>query len=79
MPTKSAWYRSEGLRANIPPKANLKPKPDFSTWLYSERSLIKRFFSKLKHSRRVATRYPEMAEYSLAMVQLGAMRLWLRI
>jgi transposase len=46
--------------------------------LYRERNLIERFFSKLKHFRRVATRYDKLAENFLAMVQLASMRLWLR-
>jgi transposase len=39
--------------------------------------LIERFFSKLKHFRRVATRYDKLAANFLAMVQLASMRLWL--
>ncbi|MEG8223960.1 hypothetical protein OSJ57_25720 [Sphingomonas sp. HH69] len=37
-----------------------------------------RFFSKLKHFRRVATRYDKLAANFLAMIQLASMRLWLR-
>lgn len=44
---------------------------------YTERNLIERFFSKLKHFRRVATRYDKLAAHSLGMVQLASMRLWL--
>lgn len=46
--------------------------------LYRERNLIERFFSNLKHFRRVATRYDKLAANFLAMVQLASMRLWLR-
>jgi transposase len=45
---------------------------------YRERNLIERFFSKLKHFRRVATRYDKLAANFLAMIQLASMRLWLR-
>ncbi|HEU4968450.1 MAG TPA: IS5/IS1182 family transposase, partial [Sphingomonas sp.] len=41
--------------------------------------LIERFFSKLKHFRRVATRYDKLAANFFAMVQLASMRLWLRV
>ncbi|MCW2396649.1 transposase [Sphingobium sp. B8D3C] len=34
--------------------------------------------SKLKHFRRVATRYDKLAANFLAMVHLASMRLWLR-
>ena len=43
-----------------------------------ERNLIERFFSKLKHYRRVATRYDKFAANFLAMVQLASMRMWMR-
>ena len=65
----------KGSFANIPPK---RRRLYFSTWLYRERNLIEHFFSKLKHFRRIATRYDKLAENFLAMVQLASMRLWLR-
>ena len=73
-----ASMRERGAMANIPPKSNRRFKPYFSTWLHRRRNLIERFFSKLKHFRRVATRYDKLAENFLAMVQLASMRLRLR-
>jgi transposase len=35
------------------------------------------FFSRLKHFRRIATRYDKLAANFLAMVQLASLRLWL--
>ena len=43
-----------------------------------QRNLIERFFSKLNHFRRVATRYDNLAANFLTMIQLASMRLWLR-
>jgi hypothetical protein len=37
-----------------------------------------RFFARLKHFRRVATRYDKLAGNFLATIQLASMRLWLR-
>ncbi len=74
-----ASLHEKGAFANISPKLNRRSKPYFSTWLYLERNLVERFFSKLKHFRRVATRYDRLAENLLAMVQLASMRLWLRV
>ena len=73
-----ALIEEKGATPNIPAKANRKWKPCFSNRLYRERNLIERFFSKLKHFRRVATRYDKLAANFLAMVQLASMRLWLR-
>jgi transposase len=69
--------QDQGATPNIPPKSNRRWKPCFSKRLYRERNLIERFFSKLKHFRRVATRYDKLATNFLAMVQLASMRLWL--
>jgi len=43
------------------------------------RNLIERFFNKIKHCRRVATRYDKLAANYLAFVQLASIRLWLRV
>ena len=69
---------AQGAVPNIPAKSNRKWKPCFSKTLYRERNLVERFFSKLKHFRRVATRYDKLAENFLAMVKLASMRIWLR-
>ena len=73
-PTASAKeIQEQGATPNIPPKSNRRWKPCFSKRLYRERNLIERFFSKLKHFRRVATRYDKLAANFLAMVQLASM------
>jgi hypothetical protein len=41
-------------------------------------NLVERFFNKIKHCRRVATRYDKLAANYLAFVQLASIRLWLR-
>ncbi len=69
---------SQGAVPNIPAKSNSKWKPCFSKTLYRERNQVEYFFSKLKHFRRVATRYDKLAENFLAMVKLASSRLWLR-
>jgi len=43
-----------------------------------QRNLIERFFNKLKHFRRVATRFDKLARNYLAAVLLASTRLWLR-
>ncbi len=55
---------------NIPAKSNRKWQPGFSEVLFRERNLVERFFSKLKHLLRIATRYDKIAENFLAMVHL---------
>jgi transposase len=67
----------QGATPNIPAKRNRKSKPCFSKRLYRERNLIERFFSKLKHFRRVATRYDKLAANFMGFVKLAATAIWL--
>ena len=50
----------------------------FSKTLYRERNQVERFFSKLRHFRRIATRHDKPADNFLAMVKLASVRLWLQ-
>ena len=68
----------QGAGPNIPAKSNRKWRPCFSKTLYRERNQVERFFSKLKHFRRIAIRYDKLADNFLAMVKLASMRLWWR-
>jgi transposase len=43
--------------------------------LYRQRNLVERFFNKLKHFRRIATRYDKTARNFLAATLLAATRL----
>ena len=67
-----------GAWANTPPKANRKDPICFSKYLYKARNLIERFFNKIKHCRRIATRYDKLAENFLAALKLAAVRIGLR-
>src|SRR6478735_1153106 len=71
--------RQRGAWANIPPKRNRTAALCFSPYLYRARNLVERFFNKIKHCRRVATRYAKLAANYLAFVQLASIRLWLRV
>lgn len=76
------WVREltmkKGAWANIPPKSNRRNPICFSPYLYCGRNQVERFFNKIKHCRRVATRYDRLAANYLAFVQLASIRLWLR-
>jgi transposase len=69
---------SRGGRAHIPTCRDRKIQRSVDRSLYRERNLIERFFNKLKHFRRVATRYDKTARNFLAAVLLAASRLWMR-
>ncbi len=68
----------QGAWPNIPPKSNRKDPICFSPYLYIARNLVERFFSKIKHFRRIATRYDKLAANYMAMIKLASIRVWLR-
>ena len=68
----------QGAWANIPPKSNRKDPICFSPYLYKARNLVERFFNKIKHFRRIATRYDKLAANYMAMIKLASIRVWLR-
>lgn len=76
------WLRrsieATGAVPNIPSKANRRWRACFSRVLYRERNRIERFFNRVKHCRRIATRYEKHAANFLALLKLAAVRLWLR-
>ncbi|ADU15350.1 hypothetical protein Astex_3736 (plasmid) [Asticcacaulis excentricus CB 48] len=68
---KKAW-------ANIPAKSNRKASFAFSGWVYRQRNLVERFFSKLKQFRGIATRYDKNPLNFLAAVKIVASRIWIK-
>lgn len=70
---------ARGGWANIPPRRSRREPICFSPYLYRDRNLVERFFNRIKHCRRIATRYEKRAANFLAFVKLSAIRLWLRV
>ncbi|WP_413783209.1 IS5 family transposase [Endozoicomonas montiporae] len=66
-----------GAEPVIPPrKGRLQPRL-YDRELYKERNLVERLFQKLKHFRRIATRYERLGRNYLGMLQLTASLVWL--
>jgi transposase len=69
---------ARGVAAIIPPKRNRKVQPVIDGYIYALRNMVERCFSKLKHSRRLATRYDKSAESYVGFVLVASIRLWVR-
>ena len=69
---------SRGGRAHIPTQRDRKVQRSVDPAIYRQRNLVERFFCKLKHFRRVATRFDKLARNFLAAVVLASSRIWLR-
>ena len=64
--------------AKIPTRSNRKVQIQFEPITYALRNRIERFFNKIKHSRRVATRYDKLASSFLGFIQIATIRIWIR-
>ena len=69
---------SRGGTAHIPTQRDRKVQRSVDRDLYRQRNLIERFFNKLKHFRRIATRFDKTAQNFLATALLASIRLWMR-
>jgi len=67
-----------GGRGHIPTQRDRKVQRSVDPVLYRQRNLVERFFNKLKHFRKIATRYEKTAQNYLAAVLMACARLWLR-
>lgn len=73
-----ADLETRGVAAVIPAKRNRKVQPVIDGHVYALRNIVERCFSKLKHSRRLATRYDKTANSFLGFVLVASIRLWVR-
>ena len=63
--------RISGAIAVIPARKNRLEGRDYDKTIYKERHYVERLFQKLKHYRRIATRYEKLARNYMAMLSLG--------
>ncbi|MEM6849712.1 MAG: transposase, partial [Pseudomonadota bacterium] len=67
-----------GATPVIPPRHNRRNPHPCDWTLYKERNIIERMFSKLKHFRRVATRYDKLLDNFIGFVTIASIHLLLR-
>lgn len=70
--------KAAGMKAVIPSNRSRKKRIRHDKVLYRERNRIERCFNKLKHFRRLATRYDRRARHFLAFLCLAGCMLWIR-
>lgn len=72
-----AYVTSLEADAVIPPKNNRTEQREIDRELYKDRNKVERFIGRIKHYRRVATRYEKTARNYLAMLHLVSAMVWL--
>ncbi len=66
------------IEAVIPPKKSRTDQRDYDVFRYKERHLVECFFNKIKHFRRIFSRFDKFAEKYLAFVHFVSTLIWLR-
>ncbi len=67
-----------GAEAVIPTLKTRTVQRDIDTERYKDRNVVERFWAKIKHDRRVATRYEKTAQNFLAFVHVASIMILLR-
>ena len=68
---------AKGAQAVIPPRAHRIQPRTFDRHIYKARNLVERFFCRIKHFRRIATRYDKLDKRYEAFIAVAAAWIWL--
>ncbi len=67
-----------GIEAVIPPRSNRREQREYDRHLYRERHLIECFINKIKHYRRVFSRFEKLSKNYLGFLSFVSALVWLR-
>lgn len=72
------YLHQEGIEALIPSRSNAKQPRTYDKVVYKERHLIECFFNKIKHYRRVFSRFDKKALNFLSFLHFVSVLIWTR-
>jgi transposase len=72
------FIEARGGQAVIPPRKNRTQLREYDRERYKDRHLVERFWNKVKHYRRVATRYEKTARNFLAFIHVASIMVLLQ-
>jgi len=67
-----------GAEPVIPPRSNRKQQHHYDRHLYKERHLVECFINKIKHYRRIFSRFDKLAKRYLGFLSFVGALIWLR-
>jgi len=73
-----ATVSARGATAVIPPRKNRQQPREYDRHVYKERHLIECFFGKIKHYRRIFSRFEKTARNYMGFLRFVAALVWLR-
>lgn len=72
------YLLDRGIEAVIPPHQRAKILREYDEWLYHERHLVECFFNKIKHFRRIFSRFDKLDSSYLGFLHFVSALIWLR-
>ena len=72
------YLLERGMEAVIPPHQRAKILREYDEWLYRERHLIECFINKIKHFRRIFSRFEKLDSSFLGFLYFTGALIWLR-
>ena len=72
------WLQEQGMEAVIPPHQLAKKAREYDTWWYRERHLVECFINKIKHFRRIFSRFEKLDCSYLGFLHFVGTLIWLR-
>ena len=73
-----ATVNARGAVAVIPPRKNRQQLREYDRYSYKERHLIECLFGKIKHYRRIFSRFEKTARNYMGFLRFVAALVWLR-
>jgi transposase len=73
-----AWAQANQMEEVIPAKANRKVPREYNRWSYKERHMVECMLGKLRHYRRIFSRFEKTMRNFMGMLTFAAILLWLR-
>jgi len=72
------YLLERGIEAVIPPHQRAKVLREYDEWLYRERHLVECFINKIKHFRRIFSRFEKLDSSFLGFLYFTGALIWLR-
>ncbi len=69
---------SNGMQVVIPPRSNRKEQREYDKHLYKERHLVECFIGKIKHYRRIFSRFDKLSKNYLGFLSFVSTLIWIR-
>jgi len=72
------YLLERGIEAVIPPHQRAKVLREYDAWLYRERHLVECFINKIKHFRRIFSRFDKLDRTYSGFLHFVSTLIWLR-